>query len=191
MCEQRGPGPGCDDDDRPARAKAWASPTPRLAPALDQRVDPEAEADPGHGCPPISSLDETLKLTWSFLERAQQRVPRDLAPVLASTLTEWLPHITGGRYITAAVDPRTLAIQVCGPSHNWRQADRLSHGTAEQVYLLLRVALAHHLVADGTTSPLLLDDVTVQADSKRTLQILDLLHLLSQRQQVILFARRR
>jgi len=55
MCEQRGPGPGCDDDDRPARAKAWASPTPRLAPALDQRVDPEAEADPGHGCPPISS----------------------------------------------------------------------------------------------------------------------------------------
>jgi hypothetical protein len=31
------------------------SPIPRLAPALDQRVDPEAEADPGHGCPPISS----------------------------------------------------------------------------------------------------------------------------------------
>ena len=55
MCEQRGPGPGCDDDGRPARAKAWPSPTPRLAPALDQRVDPEAEADPGHGCPPISS----------------------------------------------------------------------------------------------------------------------------------------
>ncbi len=55
MCEQRGPGPGCDDDDRPARAKARASPIPRLAPALDQRVDPEAEADPGHGCPPISS----------------------------------------------------------------------------------------------------------------------------------------
>ena len=55
MCEQRGPGPGCDDDNRPARAKAWASPIPRLAPALDQCVDPEAEADPGHGCPPISS----------------------------------------------------------------------------------------------------------------------------------------
>src|SRR5664280_1723221 len=26
----------------------------RPAPALDQRVDPETEADPGHGCPPIS-----------------------------------------------------------------------------------------------------------------------------------------
>src|SRR5664280_3646563 len=54
MCEQHGPGPGCDDDGRPAPAKTWASPIPRLAPALDQRVDPEAEADPGHGCPPIS-----------------------------------------------------------------------------------------------------------------------------------------
>jgi len=41
---------------RPARAcEGLGLPIPRLAPALDQRVDPEAEADPGHGCPPISS----------------------------------------------------------------------------------------------------------------------------------------
>jgi uncharacterized protein YhaN len=55
------------------------------------------------------------------------------------------------------------------------------------VYLLLRVALARHLTTAGVTCPLLLDDVTVQADSKRTTAILDLLHELSQDQQIIVF----
>jgi uncharacterized protein YhaN len=136
----------------------------------------------------VTELEETLRVTRSFLEAAQQRVHRDIAPVLATTLTQWLPEITAGRYVDARVDPESLEVRVAGPGRNWRLADHLSHGTAEQVYLLLRVALAHHLVQAGTTSPLLLDDVTVQADSKRTLQILEWLHELSRDQQVVLFA---
>jgi len=136
----------------------------------------------------VTELDATLTSTRDFLEAAQQRVHRDIAPVLADTLTAWLPSITAGRYVQATVDPRTLQVKVCGPTQNWRQVDRLSRGTAEQVYLLLRVALARHLVKAGTCPPLLLDDVTVQADAQRTAAILDLLHDLSAGQQVILFA---
>lgn len=136
----------------------------------------------------VLELEATLSATRDFLDAAQQRAHRDIAPVLAATLTAWLPAITGGRYVEAAVDPRTLQVQVWGPSRNPRSADRLSRGTAEQVYLLLRVALARHLVTAGTTCPLLLDDVTVQADSKRTEAILNLLHELSKDQQVIVFA---
>src|SRR5437899_4506225 len=36
-----------------------------------------------------------------------------------------------------------------------RAADQLSHGTAEQVYLLLRLALVRHLLRAGTTCPML------------------------------------
>jgi uncharacterized protein YhaN len=136
----------------------------------------------------VLELEATLVATRNFLDAAQQRVHRDIAPVLATTLTAWLPAITAGRYVKAAVDPRTLQVQVCGPSGNYRSADRLSHGTAEQVYLLLRVALARHLVTEGATCPLLLDDVTVQADGKRTIAILELLHELSKDQQVIVFS---
>jgi exonuclease SbcC len=135
----------------------------------------------------VLELDATLTEAWDFLDAAQQRVHRDIAPVLAATLTEWLPRITGWRYIEAAVDPRTLQVSVCGPARNWRPADCLSRGTAEQVYLLLRVALARHLTTAGVSCPLLLDDVTVQADSKRTAAILDLLHELSADQQIIVF----
>jgi uncharacterized protein YhaN len=61
-------------------------------------------------------------------------------------------------------------------------------GTAEQIFLLLRMALAQHLAITGETCPLLLDDVTVQADAVRTVQILELLLNVAEERQVILFA---
>jgi hypothetical protein len=136
----------------------------------------------------VDSLSSTLDLTTRFLVRAQERVHRDIAPVLATTLRTWLPRVTDGRYVDATIDPATLQVMVCGPSRQWRHADRLSIGTAEQVYLLLRFALAKHLTVAGEPCPLLLDDVTVQADDVRTVQILDLLLELAQERQIVLFA---
>ena len=73
------------------------------------------------------------------------------------------------------------------PTRRWRKADLLSYGTAEQVYLLLRVALADHLTRHHDTCPLVLDDVTVHADPARTHDILDLLLTTASQRQVILF----
>ncbi len=136
----------------------------------------------------VEELSDTLKATSDFLTAAQDRVHRSIAPVLAATLQRWLPRVTAGRYLDAIVDPKTLQVQVCGPDRRWRQADLLSLGTAEQIYLLLRVALAQHLTLSGERCPLVLDDVTVQADADRTAGILDLLLELSADRQVILFA---
>lgn len=136
----------------------------------------------------VQRLQRTLVLTREFLSDAQDRVHRDIAPRLASTLGQWLPAVTGDRWIDAMVDPATLAVSVCGASREWRLANNLSVGTAEQIYLLLRVALAQHLVTTDESCPLLLDDVTVQADDERTRQILELLLRVSDECQVILFA---
>ncbi|MER5267179.1 AAA family ATPase [Actinosynnema sp. NPDC002837] len=136
----------------------------------------------------VEQLARTLDVTRAHLARAQEAVHRDIAPVLVGTLREWLPVITDGRYVDAALDPATLSVRVCGPSREWRNANVLSVGTAEQVYLLLRLALVRHLTAADEVSPLLLDDVTVQADDTRTSAILDLLLALAERQQIVLFA---
>jgi uncharacterized protein YhaN len=69
----------------------------------------------------------------------------------------------------------------------WRNAGSLSHGTKEQIYLLLRAALAEHLTAPGERAPLILDQITAQCDRERRLAVLDLLHELSRDRQVILF----
>jgi exonuclease SbcC len=134
----------------------------------------------------VRRLERTLQLTEGFMRNAQEAVHRDIAPVLAATLQARLGRVTGGRYTEAIVDPQTLQVQVRGPGGTWRPADHLSHGTAEQVYLLLRVAMSEILT--DAEPPLLLDDVTVQSDPVRTLALLDVLHQVSADHQVVLFS---
>lgn len=130
-------------------------------------------------------IDETL----SLLETAERRVHRDLAPILTASVQRHLPAITGGAYLEVGMNPRDLSVDVKeARTGQWRDARLLSEGTREQIYLLLRVAMAEHLVTTDDMAPLLLDEVTAQADSDRKRRVLDVLHELSADRQVILFS---
>ena len=48
--------------------------------------------------------------------------------------------------------------------------------------------MARHLTRQGEICPLILDDVTVNCDPMRQSEILNLLHAISEEQQVILFS---
>ncbi len=135
----------------------------------------------------LRDLDQELELTTELLVGAQAEVQRDIAPKVALTLKRWLPRVTAERYLDATVDPKTLKVSVYDRRSRWRSADQLSHGATEQVYLLLRVALSDCLVSKSESCPLLLDDVTVHADSRRTVEILEWLHELSAERQVVVF----
>jgi len=137
----------------------------------------------------VQRLAETLDLTLGFLRAAQERVHRDLAPVLAHAVRQRLATVTGGRYDDVGVDPALLSVKVKeAGSGRWRNAKCLSHGTREQVFLLLRAAIAQHLVTTAETAPLILDEVLAQSDDIRMLAILTALHELSTERQVILFS---
>jgi recombinational DNA repair ATPase RecF len=136
----------------------------------------------------VRDLDAILSTTVGFLEQAKERAHLTIAPQLAGTLCRWLPELTAGRYLRALVDPETLEVKVASATGAWRPAGQLSVGTAEQVYLLLRVALAEHLSGEGVSCPLLLDDVTVQADPERTEAILAMCKALAEEgRQIVLF----
>ena len=133
----------------------------------------------------VRSLGDTLDSTIGFLEQAEENVHRDVAPVLAKIVREWLPRVTDGRYTDCSVDPQKLAIEVKAKDGRWRQADLLSHGTAEQIYLLLRFALARHLASQAC--PLIVDDAVAASDSRRKQELLETLLAVSESTQVILF----
>ena len=99
-----------------------------------------------------------------------------------------LSQITGGRYSEVRVDPENLNIRVRLPDGTFQLAELLSHGTAEQVYLLLRVAMAERLTKPEEVCPLILDDVTVQSDGERTRCILETFLTISTERQIILFS---
>ena len=158
-----------------------AASLPSLADAEDELAAARSELER------VERLDRTLATTSDFLKRAEERVHRSVAPVLRATVLEWLPRVTGGRYTDCKVDPESLQVEVRAAGGTWRAAGLLSHGTAEQIYLLLRLALARHLVADGEVCPLILDDAVAACDTERKQALLDTLHAVSAETQVILF----
>ncbi|MBI3969911.1 MAG: AAA family ATPase [Chloroflexi bacterium] len=136
----------------------------------------------------VQQLDRTLTLTAKFLKDAQANVHRSIAPVLQAAVERWLPTVTAGRYRHALVDPQTLRVTVRDLENHPRDAALLSRGTAEQIYLLLRTAMAQHLTKPGEVCPLILDDVTVHCDAFRKPHVLAALHALSEERQIILFS---
>ena len=134
----------------------------------------------------VAVLDQTLGSTINFLEQAQKQIQRNIAPILSSTVLEWLPNVTGGRYEDCRIDPESLLVEVRG-ANGWHRAPLLSHGTAEQVYLLLRLALSRHLTKEGEICPLILDDVVSASDAARKRVVLETLLAISESTQVVLF----
>ena len=113
----------------------------------------------------VRRLQETLETTKEHLQAAADRAHRLLAPQLRELMTEWIPVITQERYVDALVDPETLEVTLQTADGGRHEAVLLSHGTAEQVYLLLRMILAQVLTNKHERCPVLLDDPTVHADA--------------------------
>ena len=139
----------------------------------------------------VQRLKEVLDTTRRFLEDANQRTNQDIAPVLRRAVAEHLPLVTRNRYSDVQVNPSTLEVTVLTDGGRFRPATALSHGTAEQIYLLLRIGLAQHLVTSDETAPIALDDITVQFDEHRTVRVLDLCLQLAEQRQILLFSQER
>lgn len=153
----------------------------------DVSVAEEAEQDDRLAYGRLQQLDATLRRTIDFLRRAEERVHRDMAPRLRDSVCAHLARVTGGRYTDCRIDPQSLAVEVRSGDGPWRRAELLSHGAAEQIYLLLRMALAEHLSDRNETCPLILDDPIATSDTTRRQAVLDTLLALSESTQVILF----
>ncbi|MEP6469913.1 MAG: hypothetical protein ABJC24_09105, partial [Chloroflexota bacterium] len=155
---------------------------PDVAEAEEATALARAELDRVQGL--AAGIDATLQL----LRAAEERIHRDLAPILGQAVARWLPIVSRGAYAEISVDPAHLTVSVKErQTGQWRDARLLSEGTREQIYLLLRVAMAQHLVTTGETAPLLLDEVTAQSDGDRKRELLGVLHKLSGERQVVLF----
>jgi len=155
---------------------------------LDVSVAIEAEARADAEVTRLSSLADDLGAASEILGAAQEKVHADIAPVLNETIRPWVPRITGGRYDDIRVNPATLEIEAHEAAGGFRAATVLSHGTTEQLFLLLRLALAQRLTTTGEMAPIILDDITVQSDTNRTVAAVELLHELSSKHQIVLFS---
>ena len=135
----------------------------------------------------IARLEDTyyaLEMAQDALHDATQQLQRRFAPRISKRAQALFSRLTGGRYnrltlgsdftvSTSAEDEDTLH------TTQWR-----SDGTADQLYLALRLAMAEELTPDA---PLILDDAFVCFDDERLKAALQILQEEADAKQVILF----
>ena len=154
---------------------------PDIADLEDERDACAAERD--HALRRLEAIRHAIEL----LENASRRTHRDLAPRLAESVTGRLATLTDQRYAAVNVDTDHFAVALlCRDRPDMVPLELASHGTRDQVSLLLRLALCEVLSSSGEAMPLLLDEPVLTSDPRRRELMIAFLHNLSASHQVVL-----
>ncbi|HEV3125361.1 MAG TPA: AAA family ATPase [Candidatus Dormibacteraeota bacterium] len=130
---------------------------------------------------------EALRRASALIEESARRVHRNVAPRLAESVSRRLALLTDGRYGEINVDAERFAVSLRPPGRpDLVPLELLSHGTRDQVALLLRLALTEVLGEAGEPVPLLLDNPLLSADPVRRRAAVDFLLRLSETTQVVI-----
>ena len=93
-----------------------------------------------------------------------------------------------GLDVFIADDGKRVLRAIRATSNDFVQVDGLSAGTADQLFLALRLASLEVTLENQPPLPLLLDDVLIQFDDRRAMAALSVLGELSTRAQIVLFS---
>lgn len=135
----------------------------------------------------VRKLENTyaaLTVALDTLNRAKQELQRRFAPRITRRARELLTALTGGRYDRLSWGEDFSLTAGAGGEDTLRSVLWRSDGTADQLYLALRLAVAEELTKD---TPLILDDALARFDDTRLEAALALLRQQAEHRQVILF----
>lgn len=152
---------------------------------MGRREDLQAQLDALHDrIAQLNRMYAALELAQATLAAATGELQRLFAPKIAQESQALFADLTQGRYdrLTLTQD---LSLQTGAQEESvlhtvqWR-----SEGTADQMYLALRLAVSRALIPDA---PLVLDDALVRFDDQRLASAMEILRRQAQQRQIILF----
>lgn len=108
-----------------------------------------------------------LRVADRLLASAQERYERERQPGVVREAADVFSKITGGRYERLAIPLGDGHIEVFDAQAGSKSTLHLSGGTAEQLYLSLRIGLLRQLGDAGRWLPVLMDDIMVNFDPER------------------------
>lgn len=131
---------------------------------------------------------DAISTALDALGEANTALRERFSPALNARAAEIFARLTGGKYDRVAITRTFEALAAEAGSIQPRRALALSAGTAEQLYLAVRLALCDMTLGGDDPAPVVLDDALCAFDDARMALALDYLKELSARRQVILFS---
>lgn len=130
---------------------------------------------------------DEIELARAVLKEADEEVQREFAPELGKLASEYMAFVTEGRYEGVLLNRNFSAMAKTKDDTVAREAEYLSAGTSDLLYLAVRLAFCELAFPDTELCPLILDDALVNMDDKRYEQAIRLLGEIAKERQVILF----
>lgn len=130
---------------------------------------------------------DAIALAMDALQHANTALQSRFSPALSRRAGELFSRLTGGKYESVLLD-RTFSAQAgeAGESIS-HDAQLLSLGTLDQLYLSVRLAICESVLPESDPPPIVLDDALVRFDDARCRAALDLLLEESKSHQILLF----
>lgn len=130
---------------------------------------------------------DAIGVAMEALQEADRQLHARVSPRLSRRAGEYFSRLTQGQYSRVDLDRNMdLVVREAGSLAD-RPLGSLSQGTADLLYLSLRLAVADLALPAPDQVPLILDDALLTLDDTRLAQVLTLLTELAGTRQVLLF----
>ena len=132
----------------------------------------------------LRKLEKSMNLAKELLEKAYEKMKNTVTPKFTENLSKNINKITDGKYTNVMVkDDNGLVVEL--ENGNYVEANRLSVGTIDQLYLSLRLSMTEDLSKEKM--PIMLDEAFAYYDTQRLKNILKYLANTYPDRQMILF----
>ena len=144
----------------------------------------------------VASLEDdlrqlvVLRLTNRALHKSIERYSEQNQGPILTRASEVFGKLTGGSFIglrTDIGDKNQPILKGLRPEGTTVEVEGMSDGTADQLYLALRLASLEHWFASHEAIPFIVDDILLNFDDRRAAAALECLADLSRHTQVIMF----
>ena len=132
----------------------------------------------------LKKLEKSMNLAKELLGKAYEKMKNTVTPKFTENLSKNINEITNGKYTNVIVqDDNGLVVEL--ENGNYVEANRLSVGTIDQLYLSLRLSMIEDLSKEKM--PIILDEAFAYYDTQRLKNILKYLANTYQDRQIIIF----
>ena len=128
-----------------------------------------------------------LEIALKALDAAHAGLQARFSPALNHLAGDYLAKLTGGKYDKVSLTRQFEALAEEAGGLQPRRALALSQGTADQLYLAVRLAACKLVLPQEEPCPLVLDDALANFDDSRMALALACLEELGEERQILLF----
>ncbi len=129
----------------------------------------------------------TVDIAETALDEAFRDLRKNYSEVLDQRTAEIFTKLSNNKYLSVSVSKGLDASVTTEDAFGTKEADYLSRGTEDQLYLALRLAIAELITNESEKLPIFADDPLSQYDDNRTNKALTFLKDYSKDKQLIMF----